>query len=144
MKLLPLSNLQLEASAYVFEMANGNDLQDFRREVVTTSQLPDINPDQLAQHIVHGIEVDDYMDPNTRGTAYWALSKRFDTTLIPLFRKWLKKELELQNFGGMFQLMIALSNVDEPIFDSQRTGYASFEQDLNERDAHAYLKRHRF
>ena len=139
MDLLIFNEHQLEACAYIFEIANGNTFEDFRIEVIATSQLPATNPDDLAEQIINGIESGSYITESSRGSAYWALSKRFDAELIPLFRKWLRNELKLENEGGLFQLMIALNNLDEPVFHKERSGFSSFEIELNYRDARYYL-----
>ncbi len=79
------------------------------------------------------------LDSGYRSAAYWALSKRHDGSLLAHFRSWLGHELGQEEPNGLFQLMIALDNLNEPVFAGDRTGYAYHEIELNRRDAKRYL-----
>ena len=91
------------------------------------------------QELILAIDQDKLEDSEAYRLAYWALSKRFDPNLVTPFRRWLKRELEGADGQAIFQLMIGLDNLDEPVFDPSRSGYASFEEELNRRDASHYL-----
>ena len=81
-------------------------------------------------------------DEGSRAVAYWALSKRYDKALIPDFKNWLKIELASKDKTAVYQILIALDNVDEPVFGKDRDGgYAAHETTLNIRDAENYLKK---
>lgn len=61
--------------------------------------------------------------------------------MIPNFKKWLKIELENENSDTVYQLMIALGDLEKPIFNSDRNGSSAFnETELNLRDANKYLE----
>ncbi len=137
---MKLNNHDLEACAYIFEFDNGNNQKDFRHEVVEKSSVKEFDAVTLENIILNGLACDLYSEKEARGYAYWALSKRFNPKLIPYFTKWLKKEYDDGNSDGLYQIMIALNNLEAPIFGNDRTGYANFETELNYRDAKKYLK----
>jgi|GEM_PF-4326175 len=95
--------------------------------------------DTLQNDLVNALNDNAPEDAEARRLAYWALSKRADAALIPSFRNWLSQELKGNDAQAIFQLMIGLDNLEEPIFDVSRSGYASFEEELNRRDASRYL-----
>ena len=81
------------------------------------------------------------LSPELRLSAYWALSKRFDKNLLPFFRNQLEVEIEVEGAPAVFQLLIAIDNLAEPVFGTDRNGsFSGFDSDLNIRDAKAYLK----
>ena len=137
---MKLNDHQLEACAYIFEIDLGNDQEDFRQDIIESSGISNYSPNELEKSILQELENGSYSDDDLRTSAYWALSKRFNRSLIPLFIKYLRFELTNQNTGPLFQLMIALNNMEEPVFSPSRTGFASFETELNMRDAELYLK----
>ena len=133
---------QFEALAYIFEQANGNKKDDYELKVISESGLSDLKADQLEQHVVDGLDKGLYNEIADRISAYWVLGKRFNRNLIPLFRKWLRNEVEQKNDQAVYQLLISLSNLEEPVFNSDRDGgSASGEKELNMRDASNYLKK---
>ncbi len=136
---MTLSKKDLEACAYLFEFENGNTQQDFRQEIVAASNVHDKEISELEAIIVSGIENELYPEEALRTTAYWALSKRFKSALVPFFNMCLQEEFEERNNDALFQVMIALDNLEVPVFNSNRSGYSSFEVDLNYRDAKEYL-----
>ena len=136
-----LTDSQFEALAYIFEQANGNNKDDYELKVIAESGLSDLKPDHLEQHVVDGLNKNVYNEIADRINAYWVLGKRFNRNLIPLFRKWLSNELEQKNDQAVYQLLISLNNLEEPVFNSDRDGgSASWEKELNMRDANSYLK----
>ena len=50
-------------------------------------------------------------------------------------------ELENENGIAVFQILIGLDRLDEPVFDKSRTGQAVDETELNIKDAKQYLKK---
>ena len=138
---MKLTNDQFEASAYIFEKANGNKKSEYEEKVIAESGLNNLKPIELETQIVNGIDSGLYSDSKERISAYWSLSKIHKTELIPNFKKWLKTELENENADTVYQLMIALGNLEEPIFNIDRNGSTAFnETELNLRDAKNYLK----
>lgn len=135
---MKLSKKQLEACAYIFEKEHGTILDAYQNNVVASASLVDFDSSALETLIVNTLNESVY-DMESRGSAYFALSKRFNHLLIPSFRKWLQDEIQQDNKEVIFQLMIALDNLEEPVFHPDRSGYASFELELNIRDAKTYL-----
>lgn len=125
--------------AFLFEKGNGNTLGEYERNVVNRSTLKNIPLEQLENFIVEGLHENAYKIEKTRVSAYWALSKRFNANLIPHFKVWLQKEIELKKSTAVFQLMIALDYLKEPVFHPNRDSRAFDEIDLNLRDATHYL-----
>ncbi len=130
---------QFTEIAFLFERANGNIHSDYERKIINESSLKKIDRDYLKEQIIDGINSKIYADAALRTNAYWALSKLPNPNLIPNLRKWLKLELENNEMGTLFQIMIALSNLEEPVFSNKRSGFAFDEIELNRRDAQQYL-----
>lgn len=136
---MKLTALQLEAAGYIFEKANGNNHDTSLEKVIHESGLEVYDVAILEEIIIKGINAKVYNESQLKTSAYWALSKRFNYELIPSFKKWLKMEIVANNVEPIFQLMIALDNLEEPIFNRDRTGYAFDEIVLNLKDAKTYL-----
>ncbi|QCX37734.1 hypothetical protein FF125_04530 [Aureibaculum algae] len=134
------TNDQFEASAYIFEKANGNKKSEYEEKLIAESRLTKLKPNDLKMQIINGLNSGLYSDSKERISAYWTLSKVHDKNLIPDFRKWLKSEFEKSEPLAVYQLMIALVNLEEPVFNKKRIGSAFHEAELNMRDADSYLK----
>ena len=133
---------QFDAIAYIFETANGNTLGDYENRVIDESGFKNTPPQELVDDILSSFREGNPDDIEYRLSAYWALSKRFDKNLLPFFRKQLEVEIEVEEAPGVFQLLIAIDNLAEPAFGTDRNGsFSGFDSDLNIRDAKAYLKR---
>ena len=139
---MKLSNNQFEAVAYIFEEANGNVKTEYEEEVISESGLREFEPNILEKIIMDGLNDGIYTENADRISGYWVLGKRFNVDLIPSFRKWLKTELELNEPHTVYQLLISLGNMDEPVFNTDRGGSSGFDEtELNLRDAKDYLKK---
>ena len=139
---MKLTNDQLEALAYIFERANGNKKSEYELEIISDSGLAKLNAELLEQSVVDGLNNGLYDATDDRISAYWALGKRFNRNLIPLFKKWLRKEFESNDAQAVYQLLISLGNMGEPVFNPDRDGgSASWETELNMRDANDYLNK---
>lgn len=125
--------------AFIFEKENGQKHSEFEEEIIKNSSWKNIPVEELEMEIVNGIQNGIYKSEAERVSAYWALSKRYNEKLITDFKKWLKKELENENSIAVFQILIALSNLNEPSFAKERTEYDVNETELNLRDAQNYL-----
>ena len=136
--------MQLEAAAYIFEKANGNDTAREHEKLIKKSGLSNYNASYLERSILAGLNLGLYDDLESRAVAYWALSKRFNPDLIPYFRNWLSVELNVCQAGPLFQVMIALNNLEEPVFSKNRRVYSFEEIELNVRDARRYLNKKDF
>lgn len=132
-----LTDLQLEAAGYRFERSLGRALDEREARIVRSVELPAEDIAELAQVLVRFLESDP-ASVESRIRAYWALSKLFDRALLPRFRSWLRRELR-RSSDALFQVMIALDNLGEPVFPPERTGVAAFEKARNMRDAARYL-----
>ena len=138
---MKLTTIQIEAAVYIFEKENGSLKNDYDEKVIIESKLVSGNSAELEKIILDGLNIGYYVEDGDRCLAYWALSKRFNKKLVPAFRKWLKQEVEKNNYNAVYQLLIALENVGEYVFGPDRKGSsASFEWELNIRDAANYLK----
>lgn len=126
------------AVAYAFERANGNQLGEYEQSEIKFHNLDEYEPKVLADRLRAGIVEG---DADYRAQAYWALGKRFDRDLIPFFRERLAIEMR-QDPEILFQLMIALDNLDETVFSEIRNGsYSILDGDLNRQDVESYLKK---
>ncbi|MEM6685275.1 MAG: hypothetical protein AAF617_05710 [Bacteroidota bacterium] len=132
-------NDQFVAIAFLFEKENGNTPSEYEESVINLSKLKTIPVPQLETFIIEGLHENAYKIEKTRTSAYWALSKRFNPKLIPHFKVWLQKEIDAKKSTAMFQLMLALDKVDEPVFHPSRNSSAVDEVELNLRDAKHYL-----
>lgn len=126
--------------ALIFEQANDNVLNDSEFLLVQGSGLSHYSPQELETLLVNSIHS---ADIESRGKTYWVLGKRFNSELIPVFKKWLKIELMTPNPELVYQILIALDNLGLPVFGEDRGGsYSIMDVELNLRDARAYLQSH--
>lgn len=127
----------IAAVAFAFERANGNILGEYEQSEIRHFGLDECEPNDLATGLRAGI-LDG--DAAYRSQSYWALGKRFDREAIPYFRERLAAELT-EEPSIVFQLLIALDNLDEPVFSDARNGsFSSLDDDMNLQDAEAYLR----
>jgi hypothetical protein len=126
------------AAALVFEAANGRRLESCERSEIRDHGLTNVDASELSRALVDMIESDSEDVVGDRGAVYWALGKRFDQALLPFFRKQLGVELQ-RSMDAAYQIMIALDNLNEPIFAEERSSYSFDAYDLNRRDADRYL-----
>lgn len=101
--------------------------------------LDGIDPELLTRELRYWIAAQHRSDSRSRQQAYWALGKKRDGRLIPFFRDQLRLELR-RDMIAVFQIMIALQDIDEPMFPSDRSGYSSDDYEMNRRDAESYLE----
>ena len=139
---MKLTTDQFEALAYIFERENGNRKSDYEMAVIAASGLANYKAEFLERNIIDGLENGVYDGSIDRISAYWALGKRSDQTLIPIFQKWLRKEYDLNDAQAVYQLLISLENMEESVFNPERNGgSASWETELNMIDAKEYLNK---
>jgi len=137
---MKLSEDNLLDIAIIFEQANGNTLNDNDAMLVKNSGFDRYQPKELEELIASSI---DDAEPEYRSKAYWVLGKRFNINLVPSFNKWLEMELNNKNSDLVYQILIALDNLELPAFGTDRDGsYSVQESDLNLRDARLYLENH--
>lgn len=137
---MQLTVYQIEEAAFIFERENGHLGDEYSRGVLAESNLTTYKVSDLEKIIVNGLNKSLYKYFADKTSAYWALSKRCNRNLIPEFKRWLRSELEAENGAAVYQILIALNNIGEPVFHKDREGgSAVFETDLNLRDAREYL-----
>lgn len=137
---MKLTQDQIGASGFIFERHNGNVKCDVELRSIERSGLQNLEIDELENILVKGVENELYGD-KLRVSVYWSLGKRFNKNLIPFFKKCLEKEVSKNSQYTSYQLLLALSNIGENVFNKDRDGStASYETDLNLRDAKFYLE----
>jgi len=138
---LKLTKEQFTEAGFIFEKANGNYHSDFEKKIISESEFTKLNPSELEQLIVDGLNSGIYKNEGERVSGYWSLSKIGNPNLISEFKKWLQIELNNGNGIAIFQLLVALDRLNEPVFDESRTGRGEDETELNLIDAQNYLNR---
>ena len=137
---MEVSEDNLYVAALVFEQVNGNLLDKNDVQLIKNAGLDNCAAEFLEAALVEALNAE--RTPSYRSMAYWALSKRFNRSLIPLFKKWLHRELDNQESGAVYQLLIALDNLEEPAFGNDRNGsFSAADTPLNVRDAAIYLEK---
>ncbi len=138
---MKLTNEQFTEAAFIFEKANGNLHSEYERKIIAESELIKFQPIELERIIVNGLNSGIYKNEGERVSGYWSLSKIGNRNLISEYRKWLRTELENENGIAVFQILIGLDRLDEPVFNENRTGQDVNETELNLLDAKEYLNR---
>jgi len=129
----------ITAAAFSFELARGVPHGPYEVSEIQTHGLDGIDPELLARELRYLIIAEHKSDSGDRQQAYWALGKKRDSILIPFFRDQLRLELT-RDMIAVYQIMIALQDMDEPTFGSDRSGYSIDDYELNRRDAESYLE----
>ena len=125
--------------ALIFEQANGNVLNSGDVAIVNNSGFIQFTPEELESMLIDSIADS---EPEQRSRVYWVLGKRYNHNLLPKFKDWLKLEVATDNVQVIYQLLIALDNLEEPVFGKDRDGsYSSLDTELNIRDANVYLNK---
>jgi hypothetical protein len=128
----------IPAAAFLFESHRGLSLGPHEVAAIQQSGLEATDPETLAHELKRMIAAENKADSRDRQQAYWALGKKRDPSLIPFFRDRLSLELR-RDMIAVYQIMIALEDLDEPIFTQERSGRAMDDYELNRRDAERYL-----
>lgn len=137
---MELSEDLIDDCRLLFEAANGFP-HDFGEQArLAELKLRGADADALAGFLVNRIQNPEEADARRRASVFWALGKRYDRALLPFFRKSLKVEVAADS-ESVYQILIALDNLDERVFGADRDGGSCLEKDLNRRDAMAYLAR---
>ncbi|MFT4539479.1 MAG: hypothetical protein ACI841_001853 [Planctomycetota bacterium] len=128
------------AAADLFERERGAVMDDFQQRSLEQQGLVDANPVHLVQNIRAMIMAGD-LTAEARYTAYFALGKTWDLKLVPFFQQCLKQEVA-QGTTAVYQLLICLSDFGQEVFGGDRDGsFSAMDEELNMRDALAYLDR---
>ena len=129
----------INAAAYIFEKANGNKLAGFEVAEIDHYGLSEVHPELIVKELMIVVAEDHKTNSSYREKVYWALGKRFESKLIPFFRERLSLELQ-RNLIAVYQILIALDNLEESVFSLDRNGSVGMhEYDLNRKDAVDYL-----
>ena len=140
---MKLTNEQFTEVAFIFEKENGNSHSDFEKQIIAESKLTEIKSSELEKTIVDGLDSGIYKKEDERVSGYWALSKIGNRNLIADFKKWLLTELNDENGIAVFQLLVALDQLEEPVFNENRNGRGANETELNIKDAKHYLNKNK-
>jgi len=116
---MSLTPEQVEAAAFLFEKENGNVLGDLEKGVVEDSNLEGRELREIKKELIDSVTFPTEINAQHRCGIYWALSKTFDSDLIGWWTSQLRKEVENKT-ECIFQILIALDNLEEPIFDRGR------------------------
>ncbi|MES2440358.1 MAG: hypothetical protein V4584_14915 [Verrucomicrobiota bacterium] len=129
----------LMAVAFFFERENGNPLGENELAEIKEHGLEFADAEAIARQLQLSLGGNP-LSADARASIYWALSKRFDDSLLPFFQESLARELGEDN-SPVFQVMIALDNLNQPVFSKGREGsFSVLDDELNRGDAAAYLK----
>ena len=127
----------LTAAAFRFEAARGVRHSDFETEIITELELDTIAPDDLA-HTLWDWLGGKGADSPLRSSAYWALGKRHDprdlTSLVAVLHRELPRDAD-----AVYQILIALENLGEPVFPPEQRGRSSRDHESNRAAAQRYL-----
>ena len=140
---MELNDEQFQAIAFIFEERNatkyGRKIGEFEKSFIDDfPELQKISIEQLERMLVQTIDSENQSE-ELRISAYWALSKTFNKSLINKFKKWLQFEIYNHNPTAIFQILIALDRFEEKVFHQDRDSRDYTEQELNIRDAKKYL-----
>ncbi len=129
---------RLLAAAFKFEHERGVALDDHDHALIAWAGFDQVPIVDIVSQLLASIET--VLRPaGVKCTGYWALGKLYSDELLPFFRQALAVEIN-DDREAVYQLLIALDNLNEPVFGADRSGsYSSSETDLNLRDAHNYL-----
>jgi hypothetical protein len=129
---------QLLAAAQRFEMANGRALEQDEHDCVVAAGLGGIELQTLVDQICSILDLSLVLESDFRSTAFWALGKSYDSRLVEFFRRHLGREVE-RDMAVAYQIMIALDNLDEPIWQADKQSFGVNETELNYEAAVRYL-----
>ena len=127
----------LTGAAFRFEAARGVRHSDFETEIIADAELDTVAPDDLAHTLWTWLAAEGADSP-LRSSAYWALGKRHDPRdLAPLVTA-LRRELP-RDADSVYQILIALENLGEPVFPPEQRGRSSRDHESNRAAAQRYL-----
>ncbi|MFT4550410.1 MAG: hypothetical protein ACI9UA_003646 [Pseudoalteromonas tetraodonis] len=135
---LPVPREALAAAGHRFSQANATRIDLAQFDEIMNHRLTRCDPDELSAAIQESITGDE-ADSAYRQSAYFALGKKIDNGLLDFFHERLRIELAADEIEACYQIMVALNDLDEVIFAPEREGGAVHEQEMNRRDAGAYL-----
>ena len=136
---MKLTDEQFTEAGFIFEKVNGNIHSESENQIIAESELTKFEPTELEQIIVDGLNSGIYKNEVERVSGYWSLSKIGNRNLITEYKKWLRTELENENGIAVFQILVGLDRLNEPVFDENRTGRGADQTQLNLRDGKEYL-----
>jgi hypothetical protein len=130
----------LLAAVYLFERENGRTLDSGEAWELIEAEMNSSRPEEVAAWICQTIESSPAPNAQYRGTAFWVLGKRMDPELLDFFRRHLTLEVE-QDMEVAYQIMIALDNLDEPVWPSRQGGVSVIDHTVNHAAARRYIER---
>lgn len=131
----------ISAAAFAFEAVYGHPHGDMEKSEINRHGFNGIETNVLCREFIRLIELEqDDATGSKRCAAYFALGKKLDPALLPFLQKQLRIEVQ-RDMETAYQIMIALDNLNEPVFNKDRSSYSSGEDELNLPDAMDYLAR---
>jgi len=128
----------IPVAAFIFESLKGVSLGTYELGEIDASGIGDVDPELLARELRYLITKEHKGDSRDRQQAYWALGKKQDPDLIPFFREQLRLEVR-RDMIAAYQIMIALQDIGETTFHTDRSSYSYDEYELNRLDAQRYI-----
>lgn len=132
----PLDKEFFTAAAFLFERERGVLLEPSDHVSIRAVGLDSATAEEVAARIWTALEND--LSEECRGTAYWALGKSYRKVEKERLVSALKAEVA-KSLVVAYQIMVALDNLDEPVFSPERNGASVREEAQNLADAQRYL-----
>ena len=129
----------IEAVAYLFESTVGSTLDETQLNCVKKAGITQSDVPALVRALKNSVQNIRAADCGYRSKVYWALGKLYSDELLEFFQQMLEKEIG-RNVEVAYQIMIALDNLDEPIFDPGREIFSVLDHKENLKDAMKYIK----
>jgi hypothetical protein len=126
------------AAGFLFERRRGIAPFKYADDLIALARLEDADVDEVASEICRLLESGE-LESEGRASAYWALGKIGDGRLLAIVQG--RLALELVDIRVAIQAMYAPSIWGEPVFSPERSGISAIDDELNRRDAEAYLLR---
>lgn len=134
-----MTSNQVLATAFVFERCRGLPLGSYELNEIQEQGLDDVDPELLMRNLTTLVMTFDEGENQERSQVYWVLGKKRDRALIPFFRQQLGAELS-RDMNAVYQIMIALQDLDAPGLEVSCGGYSSQDEEWNREVAARYLK----
>ena len=124
------------AAGLLFERERGVPLDPSDHDGIRDAGLDSATTGEVAARVWTALSED--LSEESRGAAYWALGKSYRKEEKDRLVSALKIEVG-RRAAVAYQIMIALDNLDEPVFSPDRSGYSVLEAAQNLADAERYL-----
>lgn len=127
------------AAGLRFEAIRGVPHSALETAEISDAGLAAADPDTLASSIWNWLDGPG-ADSDSRGSAYWAIGKRYCPKDVEPLIAALIHELS-RDIDVVYQIMIALANLGEPVFPPHQREHSSRDSENNRAAAERYLNR---